>query len=129
VSGYTIKNIKDDVEDQAAKHGLSPDLEARFVRGDLGLAQVGLSYQRLQPGATQPFGHRHGQDEEVYVVIGGSGRMKLGDEVVDIRRWDAIRVAPETFRSLAAGDDGLEVLAIGPATSGDAQPGPSGWNG
>jgi mannose-6-phosphate isomerase-like protein (cupin superfamily) len=128
VSGYTIKNLKDDVEDQAVKHGLSPDLEARFAREDLGVSQVSVSYERLGPGFKQPFGHRHGKDEEVYVVVGGGGRMKLGDELVDVRRWDAIRVSPETFRSFAAGPDGLELLAIGPAGSGDARTEPAPWD-
>jgi mannose-6-phosphate isomerase-like protein (cupin superfamily) len=127
VSDYTIKNLKDDVEDQAAKHGLSPDLEARFAREDLGVSQVSVSYERLGPGFKQPFGHSHGADEEVYVVVGGAGKMKLGDELVDVRRWDAIRVPPQTFRSFAAGPDGLELLAIGPASSGDARTEPAPW--
>jgi uncharacterized cupin superfamily protein len=128
VSGYTIKNLKDDVEDQAAKHGLSPDLEARFARGDLGSEQVGVSYQRLAPDFRQPFAHHHGADEELYVVVGGGGRMRLGDDVVELRRWDAVRVSPGTVRSLAAGPEGLEVLAIGPASSGDAKTAPAGWD-
>ena len=128
MSSYTIKNLKEDVEDQAAKHGLAPDLEARFAREDLGVSQVSVSYERLGPGFKQPFGHRHGNDEELYVVVGGSGHVKLGDELVDVGRWDAIRVSPETFRSFAAGPDGLELLAIGPASSGDAQTGPAPWD-
>jgi uncharacterized cupin superfamily protein len=128
VSGYTIKNLKHDVEDQAAKHGLSPNLEARFAREDLGVSQVSVSYERLGPGFKQPFGHRHGNDEELYVVVGGSGQMKLGDELVDVGRWDAVRVSPETFRSFAAGPDGLELLAIGPASSGDAKTAPADWD-
>jgi mannose-6-phosphate isomerase-like protein (cupin superfamily) len=128
VSSYTIKNLRDDVEDQAVTHGLAPDLEARFARNDLGSEQVGLSYQRLGPDFKQPFAHHHGEDEELYVVVGGGGRMRLGDEVVELRRWDAVRVAPGTVRSLAAGPDGLEVLAIGPASSGDAKTAPASWD-
>ena len=127
MSGYTIKNLKDDVEDQAVKHGLSPELEARFARDDLGSEQVGISYQRLAPDFKQPFAHHHGEHEELYVVVGGGGRMRLGDESVELRRWDAVRVSPGTVRALAAGPEGLEVLAIGPAGSGDARTAPADW--
>ena len=92
---YTIKNLKDDVEDAAPRFGLSPDLEAHFARGPLESDRFGLSYQRLAPDFRIPFGHRHADEEEVYVVIRGSGRIALGDEVIDVREMDAIRVAPE----------------------------------
>lgn len=128
MSGYTIKNLRDDVEDQAAKHGLSPNLEARFAQRELGSEQVGVSYQRLAPDFKQPFAHHHGAHEELYVVVGGSGRMRLGDELVELRRWDTVRVSPGTVRSLAAGPEGLEVLAIGPAGSGDAKTAPAEWS-
>src|ERR687895_928870 len=124
VSGYTIKNLREDVEDVAVKHDLSPNLEARFAQRDLGSEQVGVSYQRLAPDFKQPFAHHHGEHEELYVVVGGGGRMRLGDELVELRRWDAVRVSPGTVRSLAAGPEGLEVLAIGPASSGDAKTAP-----
>lgn len=126
MSGYTIKNLKD-VEDQAVKFGLSPALEARFARDDLGCTQLGLSYQRLAPGERAPFAHRHGEDEEVYVVIGGSGQVLLDDTTAEIGPLDAVRVAPETVRAFAAGPGGLELLAFGPAGSADAQMQPAAW--
>jgi hypothetical protein len=101
MSGHTIKNLLD-VEDSAAKFGFSPDMEARFARKDLGFEDHGISYQRLAPGVKQPFAHRHGDAEEVYVVVAGSGRVKVGGEITDIRQWDAIRVAPQTVRAFAA---------------------------
>jgi mannose-6-phosphate isomerase-like protein (cupin superfamily) len=116
---YAIKNLKQ-VENMAAKSGFSDDFEARFARQDLGAERIGISLQRLGPNAEGPFGHTHDQDEEVYVVVGGSGRMKLGDETVDIGTWDAIRVAPKTFRAFAAGPEGLEILAFGTHTDNDA---------
>jgi uncharacterized cupin superfamily protein len=126
MGGYAVKNLAD-VEDQAATHGLSPALESRFAREDLGAEQIGLSYQRIAPSQRQPFAHRHAGDEEVYVVIGGSGRALLGADVVEVRRFDAIRVSPETVRAFEAGPDGLELLAFGTHRPGDAEMQPPAW--
>jgi uncharacterized cupin superfamily protein len=123
---HTIKNLKE-VEDQAVKFGLSPDLEARFARGDLGCEGIGISYQRLAPGVRAPFSHRHRRDEEIYVVISGTGQMMLGDELVEVGPWDAIRVAPETVRAFAAGPDGIELIAFGTHTADDAEQLPPDW--
>jgi uncharacterized cupin superfamily protein len=112
MSAYTVKNLKD-VADQAEAHGFAPAMESRFARDDLGCEQTGLSYQRLAPGVEQPFGHHHDTQEELYVVIGGSGRVKLGDDVVELRPLDVVRVAPQTTRAFAAGPDGIELLAFG----------------
>src|SRR5919109_1207949 len=98
MSSYTVKNLKS-VEDMAPKAGFAPDFEARFARRDLDCQQLGLSYQRLAPNTEGPFGHRHDQDEEIYVVLSGAGRMKLDDAVVDVRSLDAIRVSPPTVRA------------------------------
>ncbi len=126
MSGYTIKSLKE-VEDQAVRFGLSPDLESRFAREDLGCEQVGLSYQRLAPGVRQPFAHRHGRHEEIYVVVGGSGHVRLDGETADVARWDAVRVAPEIVHAFAAGPEGLTLLAIGPYGTGDAEMQPADW--
>jgi mannose-6-phosphate isomerase-like protein (cupin superfamily) len=123
VAGYTVKNLKADVEDMAPKFGLGPDLEARFAREPLGCERCGVSYERLLPNARSPFGHRHTEQEEVYVVVGGSGRVRLEDEVLDLGHWDAVRVSPETRRAFEAGPDGLELIVFGaPSTGpGDAE--------
>jgi hypothetical protein len=113
VAEYTIANLKSDVEDQAVKFGLSPDLEGRFARQALGLERSGLSYQRLAPGFRVPFGHTHSKQEETYVVVSGSGRAKLDDEIVEVKAWDAVRVASGTWRAFEAGPDGLELVAFG----------------
>jgi mannose-6-phosphate isomerase-like protein (cupin superfamily) len=115
MTGYAIRNLKE-IEDSAVKFGLSPQMESRFARRDLGAETLGLSYQRLAPNVRQPFGHRHEQQEEVYVVLSGGGRVSLGDEVVEVRPWDAVRVAPDTTRAFEAGPDGLELLAFGAHT-------------
>jgi uncharacterized cupin superfamily protein len=119
MAGYTKKNLRE-VEDMAPRFGLAPDLEARFARRDLEAEQIGLSYQRLAPDTKGAFGHSHTEDEEIYLVVSGSGRMMVDGEVVEIDAWDAIRVAPETVRAFAAGPDGLELLAFGSHTEDDA---------
>jgi len=109
---YTVVNLKQ-VEDQAPKHGLSPGLESRFARVALELHASGLSYFRIAPDFRQPFGHRHQEQEEIYLVIGGSARAKVGDEAVELHAWDALRVSPAVPRAFEAGPDGLELLVFG----------------
>ena len=133
MADYTRVNLKDDVEDSATKHGLAPNIEARFASEDLELDKAGISYQRLAPNFRLPFGHRHKKQEEVYVILSGGGRMKLGDEIVEVRRWDAVRVPPETERSVEAGPEGVELIAFGAPRAGresapaDAEPLPGWW--
>jgi mannose-6-phosphate isomerase-like protein (cupin superfamily) len=110
---YTIANLKTDVEDQALKYGMSPNLEGRFARIPLALEESGLSYQRFAPGYRLAFGHRHAQQEETYVILSGSGRAKLGDEIVELKAWDALRVPADLWRGFEAGDEGMELLAFG----------------
>ena len=128
MAGYTLVNLKE-VEDQAPKFGFAPNLEARFASTPLELQKSGVSYQRLAPNFRAPFGHRHGVQEEVYVVVGGSGRLKLDDEVVDLKPWDAVRVPPETTRCFEAGPEGVEILAFGAPPTGlqDAEMVPGWW--
>jgi mannose-6-phosphate isomerase-like protein (cupin superfamily) len=130
MAGYTVVNLKE-VEDQAPKFGHAPNLEARFARIPLELEKSGISYQRLAPGFRMPFGHRHEQQEEVYVLVSGSARLKLGDEVVELEAWDAVRVPAETMRGFEAGPEGVEIIAFGaPATgsvSADAEMTPNWW--
>jgi mannose-6-phosphate isomerase-like protein (cupin superfamily) len=126
MADYTHKNLAD-VKDQAVDFGYSPQLEARFAREELGAESTGFSFQRLQPDVTAPFGHSHDEAEEVYVVLEGSGRMKLDDDVIDIRPLDAIRVAPKVLRAFAAGPDGLAYIAFGPHHKGDGAVKPDAW--
>jgi mannose-6-phosphate isomerase-like protein (cupin superfamily) len=121
VAGYTKLNLTEDVEDSAQKFGMGEVLAAHFARDDIEARQFGLSLQRLKPNQRMPFGHRHTQQEEVYVVVGGSGRLKLEDEVIDVGRWDAVRVDPEVVRNFEAGPDGLEVLAFGAPNTRDVE--------
>ncbi len=118
MSGYTKLNLRDDVENSAEKFGMGDVLEAHFARDDLEATEFGLSLQRLKPDARMPFGHHHERQEEVYVIVGGSGRLKLGDEIVDVSQWDAVRVAPDVTRAFEAGPDGLDVVAFGAPNTG-----------
>jgi uncharacterized cupin superfamily protein len=130
VAEYTHLNLKNDVEDQAPKFDMSPDMEARMARVPLELENFGVSYQRLAPNYRLPFGHKHKQQEEVYVVVGGGGRAKLEDDLVELKQWDALRVPKDTTRGFEAGPDGMEIIAIGgPNTGpGDAEPDQDFWS-
>ena len=116
---FTLRNIKNDLEDIGPVFNGAPDLEFRAATKPLELAQSGLTYQRVPPGVRFPYGHTHETQEEVYVVVRGGGRMKLDDEVVDLQRWDAVRVPPGTWRGYEAGPEGLEMLVIGAPNLGD----------
>jgi mannose-6-phosphate isomerase-like protein (cupin superfamily) len=112
VADYTLKNLKE-LENSAERFGLAPDVEARFARNALGTESSGLSYQRYAPDVRAPFAHTHSKQEEVYVILSGSARLKLDDEIVELKEWDAIRVPPGVTRQWQAGPDGFELLAIG----------------
>ena len=119
-TGYARINIGD-VEDVAAKFGMGEVGEARYVREDVGAERVGLSWYRMNPGRRTGFGHRHDEVEEIYVVLGGAGRVKLDDEVLDLRHGDIVRVAPETVREFEGGPDGMELLATGTHAKDDGE--------
>jgi mannose-6-phosphate isomerase-like protein (cupin superfamily) len=118
MAGYTIKNLRSDIENSAEKFGMGDVLEAHFARDDLDATQFGLSLQRLKPNQRLPFGHYHERQEEVYVIVGGSGRLKLDDDIVDVGQWDAVRIAPEVTRGAEAGPDGLDLIAFGAPNTG-----------
>jgi mannose-6-phosphate isomerase-like protein (cupin superfamily) len=130
MTGHTVVNLKE-VEDSAPKFGYAPNMEARFATKDLELENSGISYQRLAPDFRMPFGHKHERQEELYLVVAGSGRVKLDHEIVGLRQWDAIRVPPEVTRCFEGGPDGIEYVAIGaPNTGGpatDTAPIPGWW--
>ena len=118
MAGYTKLNLKDDVDDQAPNFGLEGKIEARMARVALGLEHQGVSYQRLAPNFRVPFGHHHKNQEEVYIVISGSVRAKLEDEIVELRPFDALRVHKDTTRGFEAGPEGAELIAVGAPNTG-----------
>jgi len=128
MANYTKLNLRE-VEDQAPKFDMSPDLEFRAARDALEMENGALSYLRISPNFRMPFGHRHQVQEEVYVLVSGSARLKLDDDIVDLKAWDAVRMPKETVRNLEAGSDGAAlILFAAPKTvPGDAPPIPGWW--
>jgi mannose-6-phosphate isomerase-like protein (cupin superfamily) len=116
---FTHLNLKRDPQDVGARFDGSPDLEFRLATVMLELERSGLCYQRIPPGYRFPYGHTHSRQEEVYVAVRGSGRMKLGEEVVELEEWDAVRVPPGTWRGYEAGPEGLELIVIGAPNLGE----------
>jgi quinol monooxygenase YgiN/mannose-6-phosphate isomerase-like protein (cupin superfamily) len=125
-SGYTLVNLED-VEDMAKRFGFGEQGEARFANRPLGTVRTGVSHQRLRPGVRQAFGHRHQHAEEVFVVLAGTGRVRIDDEIRDVRPLDAIRIAPGSARAFEAGPEGLEFVVFGPHHTGDAVMDPDFW--
>src|SRR5579862_2376176 len=113
MGNYTKKNLRTEVENQAPKFDMPDELEARFARTPIGGKTLGLSLFTLAPGFRIPFGHKHAHQEEVYVVVRGSGRIKVEDEVIELSAWDAIRIDEDTMRDVEAGPDGIEYVAFG----------------
>jgi mannose-6-phosphate isomerase-like protein (cupin superfamily) len=117
---FTKKNMRD-VEDSAAKYGLSASQEARFPREDLGAEQTGFNYLTIKPEQREAFAHRHRAAEEIYLVLEGSGRVKLDTELIELETQDAVRVSPGVARCFEAGPEGLTVLIFGPRVESDGE--------
>jgi mannose-6-phosphate isomerase-like protein (cupin superfamily) len=118
---FTRTNLKRDPQDVGSNFDGPPELEFRMATDVLELERSGLTYQRVPPGHRFPFGHTHRTQEEVYVVVGGGGRMKVDDEILELEAWDAVRVPPGTWRGYEAGPDGLELLVIGAPSLGEGR--------
>lgn len=123
---YTQINLVE-VEDAAPANGFGDRWEARVARAPLHAEHTGVTHFRLRPGKRSPFSHRHRRAEEVYVILAGSGQIKLDDDLLDVRALDAVRVRPDVARALEAGPDGLEFLAVGPHYEGDGEPVDDPW--
>ncbi len=116
---FSLNNLKHDVKDVGFSFDGAPELEFRLATDALQLEHSGLGYQRIPPSYRFPYGHTHKEQEEVYIVVRGSGRMKLDDEIVELREWDAVRVPPGTWRGYEAGPDGLELVVVGAPRLGE----------
>jgi len=112
MSHYSKVNLNK-VEDSAAKYGHGDNHEARFVTKSLSLTKAGMSLQKLLPGKRSPFGHKHTTQEEILVVIAGSGRMKLDDKIIKLKPYDAVRIPPGTMQACVAGSKGMEFIIFG----------------
>jgi quercetin dioxygenase-like cupin family protein len=126
MSRFTIKNLMD-VEDSAGER--APGVEGRFARKHLDSQHLGISYFRYSPGLRSPVAHSHREQEEAYVVVAGSGRIRIDDEVYPLTQWDVVRVSPEAIRAFEAGENGLELIAVGAdrPEGGDGVLAPSAW--
>jgi quercetin dioxygenase-like cupin family protein len=126
VPDYAIVNLLE-IDDSVG--GRVPGMEARFTRKHLGSRDLGVSLFKYEPGTRNPGGHSHREQEEAYVVVAGSGRVRLDHELREIRQWDVIRVAPEVVRAFEAGPQGLDVIAVGgpKPEEGDGVPSDTPW--
>jgi mannose-6-phosphate isomerase-like protein (cupin superfamily) len=130
MADYTKLNLREQVEDQAPKFDMSPDMEYRPARNPLDLENSGVSFFRLEPNFRVPFGHRHNEQEEVYILVDGSAHLKLDDELLELKPWDAVRISKETMRNLEGGPEGAEILLFGAPNAGsdDAQMSQGWWS-
>ena len=128
MSDYTKVNLRKDVENMAPKFDMPSEMEARFARRPIEGETLGLSLMTLAPNFRIPFAHKHEGQEEVYVVVRGSGRIKVEDDVVEVGEWDAIRFDKDTMRNVEAGPDGIEFVAFGAGEDPtDAEMAPGWW--
>lgn len=76
--------------------------EMRMLTGALGSEQVAITHRRMprHTGGKGGYGHRHKTQEEIYLVVSGELEFKLGDDVVVVGPWTAVRVPPDTVRSV-----------------------------
>jgi quercetin dioxygenase-like cupin family protein len=126
MSDHTIVNLKE-IEDSAS--GQAAGIEARFARKHLDSEHIGVTYMHYDAEVRSPMAHSHREQEEVYVVTSGAGKVRLDDEVHDLRQWDVVRVSPATIRAFEAGPEGMEFLAIGSQRpeGGDGIKAPTAW--
>lgn len=125
MSDFTVKNLME-IDDSAGERA---EVQARFARKHLDSEHLGVSFFSYGPNFRSPIGHSHREQEEAYVIVGGSGRLKLDEEIVALRQWDVVRVAPHVVRAFEGGPDGLQVIAVGAdrPEGGDGVPVPDWW--
>src|SRR5437868_15439986 len=116
MSAYAIVNLKEEVEDSLGAR--APGIEGRFARQHLDSEHLGVSYLPFSPGVRSTAAHSHREQEEAYVVISGSGQVRLDDEIRELRCWHVVRVKPTTVRAFESGDDGIELMPIGSDRAG-----------
>ena len=118
-----LLEVEDSMGDRA------PGIQLRFGRKHLDSRDLGISHVRYEPNRRSSVGHSHGEQEEAYVVVAGSGRVLLDDEVLELRQWDVVRVAPEVVRAFESGPDGLDIIAVGgpKPEGGDGVVGAASW--
>jgi len=112
VSDYTAKPIS---EMDTFYKGLF-----RRARAEVGASSFGLAVIELAPNAENHPDHDHpGGQEEVYVVLSGTGQLDVGGDTIDLGPETIVRVGPDITRRIRPGDEGMRLLAIG-GTPGQA---------
>ena len=124
-TGYEITNI-DDIENLAPKYGMEFG-EARIIHQAVGSEQVGASFYRMDPGKRFGFGHHHKTAEEIYLVVAGTGRVRLDDEIKELSAFDVVHCEPRVMREFEGGPQGMTLLAFGSHVTGDAEMQPGWW--
>ena len=124
---YTIVNFED-VDNPAPRFGMGDSMDTRFAREALGLQNSGVSRFRIGASFRTPFGHKHAEQEEVYVVLSGSARVKLDDDIVELKQWDALRIAPGVMRCVESGPDGCEMILVSAPNPRDTEMVPGWWS-
>ena len=116
-----------DVEDSVGER--APGIDGRFGRSHLESRDSASAASATTPNLRSPFAHSHREQEEAYVVVAGGGRLLLDDEVIELRQWDVVRVAPEVVRAFEAGPEGLDLIAVGgpKPEGGDGVAGEAAW--
>jgi quercetin dioxygenase-like cupin family protein len=126
MSRFAAVNLLE-IEDAVGER--APGIEGRFARKHLDSRDLGVSLFRYAAHLRSPVAHSHREQEEVYVVVAGSGRVLLDDELRDLRQWDVLRVAPEVVRAFEGGPEGLDIVAVGGPRpeDGDGVMGEAAW--
>ena len=110
-----------DSHDAAPALGVAPLQEVRFARC-MPTSPASPSCGSSPANARQSLTATGRGARRSYVILSGAGRIKLDDDVRDVRPLDAIRVAPGVARAVEGGPDGIEYLAFGPATRATERP-------
>ena len=116
---FTLRNLEAHLEDIRSNFDGARTWSSTWRPRRSNSSKSGLSHQSIPPGYRFPYGHTHEKQEEVYVVVGGGGRMKLDDEIIELREWDAVRVPPARGEATRPGPMGSRLLVFGAPNLGD----------
>ena len=97
MADYTIKHLED-VQDVLGDY---PG-EMRGITYAIGAEQVAITHRRMpqHTGSKGSYGHRHKTQEEIVFVLRGKLQFKLNDEIIELGKYDAIRIPPQTWRGI-----------------------------
>jgi mannose-6-phosphate isomerase-like protein (cupin superfamily) len=109
--------------DIGSLEGEGPGGMVRKTRRATGGRAFGFNYFTIPPRVEgREHNHADSNMEEVYLVVKGSGTMRIDGDELELRPGRFIRVDPESTRVPIAGDDGLEFVAFGAPLEGRYEP-------